>query len=90
MHPLLSFSTKKFNLLVIIAVAAVSSSCGQVHSENKATADSTAVPAKTKTDTIEAGIPVGPIDTAAYNQFLVAMTNKDSSGKWPVNTFRRN
>ena len=84
MHSLLSFPVKKFNLLLIVAVAAVSSSCGQAHSENKPTADSTGAAGKVKTDTIDMQQALSPLDTAAYNRFLVAMTNKDSSGKWPV------
>jgi hypothetical protein len=84
MLPLFSFPVKKSNFLLIAAVAAAFSSCGQALSENKKTSDSTALAAKSKTDTIAAGKTASPLDTTAYNQFLVAMTNKDSSGKWPV------
>jgi len=84
MLPLLSFPAKKCNFLFVVAIAAAFSSCGQAHSENKPATDSTALASKPKTDTIVTERTFSSLDTAAYDQFLVAMTNKDSSGKWPV------
>lgn len=81
---LFSSIAKKYNLLIVIAVAAAISSCGQVHSENKNAADTTGTVTTNQRDTIEHENAVAALDTAAYNQLLVDMTNKDSSGKWPV------
>ncbi len=71
---------RKINFLLIVAVAFTFNSCGQAYSENKG--DSTAIK-KTDTTVVEAKASA-VLDTVAYNKFMVAMTNKDSSGKWPV------
>ncbi|MEP7277358.1 MAG: hypothetical protein ABI813_01835 [Bacteroidota bacterium] len=77
---------KKYNLLCIVAVAAALSSCGQAYSKNKPVAD-TANQEKVIQDSLAAEKKTNAVlDTVAYNRFLVAMTNKDSSGKWPVKT----
>jgi hypothetical protein len=77
---------KKYNLLFIVAVAVAFSSCGQAFSENKTGADTTAT-GKSKTDTVVTETKISTVlDTVSYNQFMVEMTNKDSSGKWPVKT----
>jgi hypothetical protein len=83
--PLLFASTvKKYNLLLIIAVAAAFSSCGQAFSENKGVPADTTATGKGKQDTVAAEAKVSVLDTAGYDRFMVAMINKDSSGKWPV------
>lgn len=84
---LYSFSiAKKYNLLFIVAIAVAFSSCGQAYSENKTGADTTAA-GKSKTDTVVTEAKISAVlDTVSYNQFMVEMTNKDSSGKWPVKT----
>ncbi len=78
-----SSAARKYNLLFLIAVVVAFSSCGQAYSENKKT-DTATDPKKAVTDTAVTEKKIAVLDTAAYNQFLVAMTNKDSSGKWPV------
>jgi len=75
-------SFSKCNFLFIVAVAVAFTSCGQAYSENKKAGDSTAAVAKINADTMKA--PDLTLDTVAYNRFLTAMLNKDSSGKWPV------
>ncbi|MEP6749676.1 MAG: hypothetical protein ABJB86_18200 [Bacteroidota bacterium] len=85
MSLLLSSAAKKYHVLFIAAVAVAFSSCGQAHSENKAGMTDSAAAGKAKTDTIVMEAKASTVlDTAAYNQFMVAMVNKDSSGKWPV------
>jgi hypothetical protein len=80
-----SSAAKKCNLLFIIAVAVAFSSCGQAYSENKTAVADTTAAGKAKTDTTVIETKARTVlDTAAYNQFMVAMVNKDSSGKWPV------
>jgi len=79
-----SAAAKKYNLLFIVAIAAAFSSCGQAYSENKAAAADTTATGKSKQDTTAAEKKATVLDTAAYKQFMVAMINKDSSGKWPV------
>lgn len=70
---------RKFNLLLIVAVAVAFSSCGQAHSENKAG------DAKKAVDTVIAAKKASLLlDTLSYNQLTTAMVNGDSSGKWPV------
>jgi hypothetical protein len=74
----------KYNLLLLVVLAFAFSSCGQAYSENKSAGDTTV---KSKPDT--SGIETKAsalLDTAAYDQLMVAMVNKDSSGKWPVKT----
>jgi hypothetical protein len=73
---------QKSNVVLIIAVAAAFTSCGQGVSDNKKT-DSTTTE-NVKTDSVLVPKPVLVLDTAAYNKGLIAMTNFDSSGKWPV------
>ena len=74
-------SVSKCNFLFIVAVAAAFSSCGQAYSENKA-GDSTVAAVKINADTTK--VAELQLDTVAYDRFLTAMINKDSSGKWPV------
>jgi len=85
MRSVISSASKKYNFLFIIASAFAFTSCGQqAYSENKS-ADSTASAGKRSADTALTGKQAGPaLDTTAYNQLLIAMLNKDSSGKWPV------
>jgi hypothetical protein len=85
MRSVVSSASKKYNFLFIIASAFAFTSCGQqAYSETKA-ADSTASAGKKSSDTALTGKQAGPtLDTTAYNQLLIAMLNKDSSGKWPV------
>jgi len=74
-------SVSKCNFLFFVAVAAAFSSCGQAYSENKA-GDSTVAAVKINADTTK--VAELQLDTVAYDRFLTAMINKDSSGKWPV------
>lgn len=74
---------KKYYLLFLVALAVAYSSCGQAYSEKKAGAAAAASPEKSK-DTIAETKKVSVLDTIAYDQFMTAMINKDSSGKWPV------
>ena len=81
-----SAAAGKCQTLFILAVAIALSSCGQGHSTNNST-DSTAATAKplAVTDTVsEVKKASAVLDTVAYNNFLKAMVNGDSSGKWPV------
>jgi hypothetical protein len=79
----LSSIVRKSNLVFFIAIAAAFTSCGQGVAENKTTADTAAIE-KAKADSVQAAKAALVLDTAAYNQRLIAMTNSDSSGKWPV------
>ncbi len=80
----IAVASKKYHLLLIVAVSFAFTSCGQVYSENKTgVADSTAA-GKPVADTVTTPTANTVLDTAAYNQFMVQMVNKDSSGKWPV------
>ncbi|HTE12420.1 MAG TPA: hypothetical protein VK645_15655 [Chitinophagaceae bacterium] len=80
-----SFASKKYNLLFIFAVAFAFSSCGQAYSEKKAGNVDSTIAGKMAPDTSSAVKKISDtLDTAAYNKFLTQMTNKDSSGKWPV------
>ena len=79
-----SFFIVKYNLLLLVVLAFALSSCGQAYSENKSAGDTTA---KSKPDTSVIETKASALlDTAAYDQLMVAMVNKDSSGKWPVKT----
>jgi hypothetical protein len=73
---------QKSYLVFIIVIAAAFTSCGQGVGENKTT-DTTATE-KAKADSIQAAKAAWVLDTIAYNQGLIAMSNFDSSGKWPV------
>ncbi|MEO6314059.1 MAG: hypothetical protein ABIU63_12425 [Chitinophagaceae bacterium] len=80
-----SVASKKYNFLFLCAVAFAFTSCGQAYSENKVAGTDTIAPGKLPGDTSLAEKTASTtLDTAAYNRFMVHMTNKDSSGKWPV------
>jgi len=74
---------RKSNLYAVIALIIATYGCGNGYSETKKAGAIQAKPAK---DTaIETAVPaIQPLDTIAYNQGLVKLTNADSSGKWPV------
>lgn len=75
--------SKKFPLIILTMFAGglLSSGCGQglPDSSAKATAGSPEVKPK---DSIVSTI--APLDTMAYQKYMHAMVNGDSSGKWPV------
>ncbi len=74
---------KKSNIVFIVAIVLTFTSCGQGVAENKSTVDSIATE-KIKADSLASSKSALILDTAAYNQHLIAMVNSDSSGKWPV------
>jgi hypothetical protein len=77
--------TRKYNLLLMGAVAIAFTSCGQGHSEKSA--DSVTADTKKTADSVVAATKASSLlDTAAYNKLITAMVNGDSSGKWPVKT----
>ncbi len=74
--------TKKFPVIILTVIAGgvLSSGCGQVpDSSSKKGNDSNAVRPK---DTVTSSL--APLDTIAYQKYMQAMVNGDSSGKWPV------
>jgi len=59
-----------------------SSSCGEVHSENKLVGPTAAAtPAKDTTVVEKTALP---LDTLVYDRLMTGMVNGDSSGRWPV------
>jgi hypothetical protein len=78
--------------VLAVAVLVLINACGQAHSEIKKSShgggpDS---PSGVITGRDSSGIPgtvtLPKLDTAEYRARLIALTNKDSSGKWPVKT----
>jgi hypothetical protein len=78
----LSYIVQKCNLVLYTAIAVAFTSCGQSVAKNK-TIESITIE-KAKTDSVLAAKAQVVLDTAAYDRGLIAMTNFDSSGKWPV------
>ena len=74
------------NLFFLFAIAFAFTSCGQVHSENKTTPTDSIAPGKTGVDSVGGvtATKATTLDTAAYDALMMQITNKDSSGKWPV------
>jgi hypothetical protein len=80
------FLTSRNIIFFLAAYSAIiiSSSCGNLYSEEK---KQSAVSTKDSTvkDSIKISVPL-VLDTVLYDQKLVKITNGDSSGRWPVKT----
>ncbi|HYE53185.1 MAG TPA: hypothetical protein VD996_00025 [Chitinophagaceae bacterium] len=82
---------KRRNLLWLVLVLVVAGSLvfimwkpGKSATIAASKQDTTVNPAKSDTSAIKKEEPVTMLDTAAYNQRMIQITNGDSSGKWPV------
>ena len=74
---------RKSNLYAVVALIIATYGCGNGYSESSKTAAAKTKPARDTAIETVVQAPQ-PLDTVAYRQKLVEMTNADSSGKWPA------
>ncbi|MEO5681807.1 MAG: hypothetical protein ABIQ88_04150 [Chitinophagaceae bacterium] len=84
MRTFFTAASPKHNLLFTVAIAVAFTSCGQAYSEKKSGDSTVAVKNAADTTVLVEKKASTLLDTAAYNKFITAMVNGDSSGKWPV------
>jgi len=82
-RPILVRLSACFSVAVaVLSISVTSSSCGEVHSENKlAGPAAAATPAK---DSAVVEKTTLPLDTLVYDRLMTGLVNGDSSGRWPV------